>query len=950
MRHSKRSRVGGTLRALVLESLERRELLSCGTIVNTALDGFFGGDVCSLRDAITVANEFPDANGIAFDEDLYGQVIQVDTIPLPDIIHPLTINGGALRPLGETRLIEVKFTTALHGFKFTSSADASQLFDLAINTFKDYAVWMDGTSNSAIGESAPGVQIGLDRNRNVVAGNVNDGDGIRLSGEFLMFEVANSTIVNVTKSGIKVEGPDARGIRISNTRIGARWFPDKAYLAAGNKNHGIYLLNAIGVSVSGNDIVANGTAGQDYHGIAIEGGEQHVINYNNIGLGITGATGLTDAGNRRHGVSIINSFAVSVSRNFVAGNDGDGLAILGDEQNYIGDNDFGLALGDTISDVGPNDDDLTSSFITNGPDSELARTTTSKIGNTGHGISITNSDDNSINGSLGRPVKIMSNGGNGINITGTGGQTSDRNKVQIVTIGAQNGDNEAGMFVQNATDTALEPYPLDPISVPIVQYNRASGIQLGNGALNSRIESATIRNNAFDGVTVSGTASKNKITKNSIYLNGQLGIDLIGGTETAAGVTLNDNTPVSNPDTDAGTNALQNFPIITAAKLDGGSVIVQGYLKSRPSKTYNLEFFAGDVADPSFYGEGRYSLTPTAGVNPVMTDANGIASFDLRLMPPGGVTVGSSWYVTGTATNVHVGHAELNSTSEFGPDYFLGAPRVTKVEIKGTTTTHAPYTVPVGNGEQMRTVPVGGANLIAIQFDSNVQLVNNSLFLTLIAGGPATPAPTSVSYDAETHTATWTMPVSFSNSASQFVINLDANNASPNKIVKVIPDGLLGERLDGEWDNPTSLADASSDTFPSGNGTTGGNFTFDISIFPGDANRDNICDLNDRNIVGNNFGLTGQVWTAGDFTGEGNVNTDDRNFTFNEFGHNFTSWPGSLTNRPRSIAFEALKKAALDTLLQEYFDEPNNRLFEQYRFSKRDRIRLADSYFDRIGR
>ena len=55
-------------------------------------------------------------------------------------------------------------------------------------------------------------------------------------------------------------------------------------------------------------------------------------------------------------------------------------------------------------------------------------------------------------------------------------------------------------------------------------------------------------------------AQGTRITGNQIYANGQLGIDLVGGTENAAGITAND-----TDDPDTGANNRQNFPVLTVS-------------------------------------------------------------------------------------------------------------------------------------------------------------------------------------------------------------------------------------------------------------------------------------------------------------------------------------------------------------------------------------------------
>jgi hypothetical protein len=130
----------------------------------------------------------------------------------------------------------------------------------------------------------------------------------------------------------------------------------------------------------------------------------------------------------------------------------------------------------------------------------------------------------------------------------------------------------------------------------------ARGIPIGGVAAGA---GNVIAFNHGDGVTVySGTG--NAISRNSIFSNGGLGIDLGGD-----GVTLND-----PGDTDAGPNNLQNFPVLTSALVSPGGLVVRGTIDTPSPQTVVLEFFANSVpvpgGDPSGYGEGAVFLGTAA--------------------------------------------------------------------------------------------------------------------------------------------------------------------------------------------------------------------------------------------------------------------------------------------------------------------------------------------------
>jgi len=174
-----------------------------------------------------------------------------------------------------------------------------------------------------------------------------------------------------------------------------------------------------------------------------------------------------------------------------------------------------------------------------------------------------------------------------------------------------------------------------------VLFSGVSGNTIGGTAAEA---GNVIRGNGSAGVYVA-SGTRNAILANRIYGNGGLGIDL-----SPSGRTAND-----LGDGDAGSNNLQNYPVIAQAVVAGGTTTITGTLNSEPNKTYRLEFFANTAADPSGYGEGETYLESIS----VTTDASGNASFTL---PYSGDLTGQK--ITATATEL-VGGSTPGSTSEF---------------------------------------------------------------------------------------------------------------------------------------------------------------------------------------------------------------------------------------------------------------------------------------------
>jgi uncharacterized repeat protein (TIGR01451 family) len=158
-------------------------------------------------------------------------------------------------------------------------------------------------------------------------------------------------------------------------------------------------------------------------------------------------------------------------------------------------------------------------------------------------------------------------------------------------------------------------------------------------------------------ITAAGTTG-NRIFDNTIFKNGDLGIDLGNN-----GVSNNDEGAIDEgvfPDEDPGPNNLQNYPVLTVSSTKDGNITIKGTLWSRPVTAFDLQFFTNAACDPSGFGEGQEFLGETT----ITTDDFGLAEFTLEIIAD--VPVGT--FVTATATDPE------GNTSEFSKcrDVVLG--------------------------------------------------------------------------------------------------------------------------------------------------------------------------------------------------------------------------------------------------------------------------------------
>jgi hypothetical protein len=245
--------------------------------------------------------------------------------------------------------------------------------------------------------------------------------------------------------------------------------------------------------------------------------------------------------------------------------------------------------------------------------------------NTGDGVFIDNTPNNTIGGTAAGDGNVISaNTGNGVVIGGAGatGNTIAGNLIGI-----------------DATGTVALGNALDGVHLDTASGNTIGETTTGAGNI--------IAFNGRDGVSVNAGAG-DSILGNEIHDNGttaqHLGIDL-----SPDGVTPND-----AGDADNGANNLQNFPVITSAVVSsGGHIQIAGTLNSTASTTFRVELFDAVACDASGFGEGALFFGSTS----VTTDANGDASFTVDFF---GTDTGIGDSITATATNMTTG-----DTSEF---------------------------------------------------------------------------------------------------------------------------------------------------------------------------------------------------------------------------------------------------------------------------------------------
>ena len=163
----------------------------------------------------------------------------------------------------------------------------------------------------------------------------------------------------------------------------------------------------------------------------------------------------------------------------------------------------------------------------------------------------------------------------------------------------------------------------------------------------------------------------------------------------------------------------------------------------------------------------------------------------------------------------------------------------------------AGYAIPVGSAAQLAPLAWINLNQIQIIFSENVKVKQDSLALSGVGGSYAF---SQFNYNPATFTATWTLTASVSPDR----LAMDVHAGGPAAVTD-----RHGYALDGEWTNGAS-------SFPSGNGSPGGDFLFGFNDLPGDANSDGIVNGLDIASIASNWLLTGSI--GGDINGDDVIN------------------------------------------------------------------------------
>ena len=617
----------------------------------------------SLREAIANANATVGLDMIVFNIPGSGvkQIKLLNT--LPEITDPVVFDGTTQPGYAGLPLIELDGSLlggAFNANGLTIKAGGSTVRGLAFGGFSNLAIWLNNCDNNIIqanhigldstGTSArpnqTGIRLSNSSNntiggttaaaRNVISGNRFDGIELGgnnnvIQGNYIGTNAAGTAAIPNDSSGVNISSTPFSNNVVGGTVAGAR------NLISGNQ-HGITANgtattiqgNLVGTDVTGTQTIPNGVGimarGPNIQIGGLTAAARNIISGNVSGIYSTGVgtqiqgnfigtdiTGTVALGNSHTGVVAGHALiggTTPEARNIISAN---GATQTGGFGNIaLGENSSGTAAIVKGNYIGT---DVTGTKALKGPGPSVQ-----------FGITVF-TNNHVIGGTEAGAQNIISGNDIGIQV---GGFSSPPNGVVI----------QGNIIGLNAQGTAALPNSQHGVVFSGADNNTLGGIQ--SGAAN------IIAFNGGDGVQVtSGTG--NSIRGNSIFSNGELGIDL----GFLNGVTFND-----LGDVDAGANNLQNFPVLTSVSSAASSTTIQGSLNSTANSTFQIDFYSNAAVDFTGNGEGALFFNTTQ----LTTDANGNATINITFpaaLPAGRV-------ITATATSANANTSEFSAADATG--------------------------------------------------------------------------------------------------------------------------------------------------------------------------------------------------------------------------------------------------------------------------------------------
>jgi uncharacterized delta-60 repeat protein len=222
------------------------------------------------------------------------------------------------------------------------------------------------------------------------------------------------------------------------------------------------------------------------------------------------------------------------------------------------------------------------------------------------------------------------------------------------------------------------------------------------------------------------------------------------------------------------------------------------------------------------------------------------------------------------------------------------------LQAQGLGSVDYGYAIPGGAGQTL-ALPWGNIDQVSIQFSQDVSVQKSDLTVhgSLVPNYAFATTAAGFAYDAATRTATWTLAQPLGR--DRLLLNLDADVTNGVR-------NAAGDYLDGEWTN-------GNDSFPSGNGSGGGDFLFRLNVLPGDVNGNGSVLADDFSDVKNRFFRSssnpgsgaGGYSALADVDGNGTILANDFSYVKTRF---FQSLPAGQPTSSSLLTEQSLFSAA----------------------------------------
>jgi parallel beta-helix repeat protein len=285
-------------------------------------------------------------------------------------------------------------------------------------------------------------------------------------------------------------------------------------------------------------------------------------------------------------------------------------------------------------------------------------------------MGLTLSNDNIVRGNT-----ITGSGWFGIEFRGASGNTVIENTVthnglggMAVNAGTLNGLDDCPTFDENGNPDPTEDCNVQFTVVdPNVQGDAFNNVIMDNEIAFNHGPGIVVGNSFVDLAGVERHAAYNTLSRNRIFANDGLGIDLTDETqnqfwiveEPFAGligqIVLADGDGVTANNSGILANNGQNYPILSSALATPGQLVVKGTIETADPRTVTIEFFANATGDSSGHGQGATFLGTAS--------ANRLGKFTATVPP-----VPEGTRITATATDA------AGNTSEFATNVAATSP------------------------------------------------------------------------------------------------------------------------------------------------------------------------------------------------------------------------------------------------------------------------------------